>query len=958
MTLAATLAATNPGAVLPATTPPCTSPQLALQPSAPPVTEAARAQQLLDTALRGGGKSSITATEGLLKIVKTPAGGASFAEALTALRWGAIFSLPFLLTGDSDPRVLQSPRLEQYIKAGDVKGFFSALAAFASADPERARSIQALGYLTQRLLDSGRVDSARRLLQEVIGAVQKEFAIPGNPTDRAMDLIRDHLKPRAHPAEPVKPPQVQQAKPSPAPREAAPTMAAKPFELTQQQRREAEAQGTFQAQIAFNEAARAGLNKAVDAHRQGHGRVGGLVSQLYHKISAGEAGLGEIKTVRDKLQTQWNQMSGAANALNRSNGAVDLLNRANSNAQALYKQWPVLQQDPNASAWLKTFAGDLSNARAWADGLKGYAGGLRNFITATDRYLQQADAYRQGKGPKPVLPDFKPLANSGLPETPATRAAGKAMSDGYAAASKWLSSWLPQRAQPKLAMPPSQFDVPGANGGWRATAMDAVPAGMQEVDKAYVNVRTGEVSATEKTGRGWVEVALNRMRGQPSGDKLANLLTKQIAEHKRQAALPPGGGGKGGGKSGGGGWLPNNDNWWKWLLGLTAFNAVQGAARDGFNAWISLKTKEGNDKSSQQQQRIYNLTERMTQADGMPIKVKPYPRAALDNVGKTYPARADAMIKLWQHYVSQAGAIIESNPGVFGNDAAHHSDLAQQVRVKFQQYALDELSRLREGIEGTTEAGQKEALNAMAAVGFPPGSDGLPALAIGKDVVEQRAINRIAQQLQLFARASLPSLGSFEQKVSQKKVDDVLKYTLPQAGAVAPSTIPPTAATPNSTPSPKAEPTPLPTPPLPPRAAQSLADARTQLTSLHRGALKVLFPSAVPDAFARAPSFPTTLRSVTAPGETEQQTKDRARPLFLEAGITTSMAGTFYQRLHDELGRVVADLRARYPKDPQVRRLYDDTLALMNAATKLGMATDWLAENSPADVNGEPVVPR
>jgi hypothetical protein len=254
---------------------------------------------------------------------------------------------------------------------------------------------------------------------------------------------------------PAKPP--TQPKPEPTP---VPSAISGRVELTPPQRSEAEAQGAFKAQIAFNEAAKAGLDEAIGGHRRGYSRVGGLVSQLYHKIGAGEAGLGEIKIVRDQLQAQWNQMSNAANALNRSNGEVDLLKRANSNAQSLCKQWPALRQDPNASAWLKKFDGDLSNAKAWSDSLKGYAGGLRNFITATDRYIQQADAYRQGKGPKPTLPDFRLLANSGLAETPATRAAVNAMFGGYAAASEWLSHWVPRGAQPA-----SPSDVP-TYGSW------------------------------------------------------------------------------------------------------------------------------------------------------------------------------------------------------------------------------------------------------------------------------------------------------------------------------------------------------------------------------------------------------------------------------------------------------------------------------------------------------------
>jgi hypothetical protein len=981
MTLTGTAAPSALGGQ-PAATPATGQPSVALQPTAPPAAEAARVQQLLKSALQGG-KSSITATEGLLNIVRTPSGSASFARALGALRWGAILSLPFLLTGDSDPRIQQSARLEQDIKAGDVRGFFQDLAVFANEDPTRARSIEALGLLTQRLLDGGQVDSARRVLQEVIGALQKDFSIDGNPTDRAMDLIRDYLKPRAHPTEPVKPPAKPQAEPSPVPKDPASPQPPKPVELTQQQRSEAEAQGTFLAQIAFNKAANAGFNEVVDAYRQDYSRMGGLVSQLYHKVAAGEAGLSELKTVRNQLQTQWNQMSNAANALNRSNGAIDLLSRANSNAQALYKQWPSLQQDPNASAWLKTFASDLSSAKGWAGGLQGFLGlknpadGLRGFITATDRYIQQAEAYRQGVGPKPVLPDFRPLTGSGLIDTPATRAAVKAMSDGYASASKWLSSWLPQRAQPKLAMPPSQFDVPGANGGWRAQALDGVPAGMKEVAKTCINVRTGEVSATPKTGPGWVEMAVHqtaqggqRTQGpELSNERLAESLKQRqqevgvegvegldvtLEKQEEPPKKPPNGIGRGGG-----GWQPNPDNWWKWLLGLSAAGLALQAVGQAVQTVISLQSKETNEKSAAQQTRVYQLTERMTQADGMPIEVKPYSKATLDNVAKAYPSRADALIKVWQHYLSQAGDIVKSNPAVFGNDAKHHSDLARQFQVKSQQYVLDELSRLRKGIEVKTEAGQKEALGAMSAVSFPSGSDGLPALAVGSDVVEQRAINRIAQQLQQSARASLPSLGTFEQKVDQEKVNAVVDAASKKAGAgtAAPDSPSSSTSAPNTA-SPKPEPTPLPTPTLPPKAAQALSDARTQLTSLHGDALRLLFPSAVPAAFARAPSFPTTLKSLTAAGGTERQAMDRARPLFLEAGSNTSSAGTFYQRLYQDVAPTAKDLLARYPRDPQVQQLYRDMLALVEAATKLGVATDWIAETGAAANNGEPAAPQ
>ncbi len=968
MTLTAT---STPSTVvgLPTGTPASGQPPLvALQPTAPPATEAARVQQLLKTALQGG-KSSVTATEGLLNIVKTPGGSASFARAVGALRLGVILAIPFLLTGDSDPRVLQSARLEQDIKSGDVQGFFRDLVGSANEDPSRARSIFALGDLTQRLLDDGRVDSARRVLQAVIQAVQKDLAIEGNATDRAMDLIRDHLKPRA---EPVKPPMKPPAEPSPAPKDAAPTAPPKPVGLTQQQRSEAEAKGTFLAQIAFRNAANAGLNEVIDVHREGYGRVGGLVSQLYHKVAAGEAGLGEIKTVRDQLQTQWMQMSSAANALNRGNGVVDLMNRANSNAQSLYQQWPSLRQDPNASAWLQSFASDLSNAKGWAGGLKGFAGGLRGFIAETDRYIQQAEAYRQGAGPKPQLPDFRPLTNSGLPETPVTRAAVKAMSDGYASASKWLSNWLPQRAQPKLATPPSQFDVSGPNGGLQAREVSGIPAGMREVAKASVNVRTGEVSATPKTGPGWVEMTVHQTirDGQPkqgpelSDESLAASLQQRkdnggpTEPDRSNGALktqrsppdePPVGGG------GGGGWQPDPNNWWKWLLGLSAAGLALQAVGQTVNTVITLQSKETQDKLASQQMRVYQLTDRMTQADGMPIEVKPYPKAALDKVSGTYAARADALIKVWQHNLSQAGDIIKGNPAVFGNDTAHRSELARQFQVKGQQHVLDELSRLRKGIEGKTEAGMKAALGAMATVGFPPGSDGLPALAIGGDVVEQRAINRIAQQLQLSARASLPSLGEFEQTVDQGKVDAFVSAAAKKAGAAtsAPESPPsPTIA------SPKPDPTPLPTPALPPKAAKALSDARTQLTSLHAGALRALFPSAVPDAFARAPSFPTTLQSLMAAGGTEQAAKDRARPLFLEPGSNTSAAGTFYQRLYQDVSLAASDLLTRYPKDPQVQQLYSDVRGLIDAATKLGVTTGWLAETSAAANNGEPAAVR
>jgi hypothetical protein len=960
MTLTAAATPNAPVGLPPGTSTTGAPVQVALQPSAPPATEAARVQQLLKTALQGG-KSSITATEGLLNIVKTPSGSASFARALSFVRWGAILSLPFLLTGDSDPRIQQSSRLEQDIKAGDVQRFFRDLAGFAIEDPSRARSIEALGHLTQRLLDGGQVDSARRVLQEVIGAMQKDFSIAGNPTDRAMDLIRDHLKASVKQTAPAKPPTKPQPEPSPLPKSAARTEPFKPVELTPQQ---------------LKEAANAGLNEVVDSYRQDYARLGGQVSQLYHKVGAGEAGLGELKTARNELQTLWNQMSTKANALNGRNGPIDLLSRANSNAQSLVKQWPALRQDPNASAWLKTFASDLSNAKGWADGLQGLLGtknpaeGLRGFITATDRYIQQAEAYRQGAGPKPVLPDFKQLTNSGLGDAPAARAAVKAMSDGYASASKWLSSWLPQRAQPKLTMPPAQFDVPGANGGWRAQALDGVPAGMKEVAKASINVRTGEVSATPKTGPGWVEMTVHQSgragdddASQDRGMKNETLhaaLRDRIdnGEPKELGGGPPKKPPPDGGKRGGG-WLPNPDNWVKWFVGLTVAGLALQATASTVQTVIQFQSKETQDKQALQQTRVYQLTERMNQAEGMPIKVTPYPKALLDKVANTYTARADALIKVWQHYTSQAGAIIKGNPAVFGTDAAHHSELAQQFQVKARQFIHDELSRLRKGTESEIEASQKEALGAMATVGFPPGGDGLPALAIGANVVEQRAINRIAQQLQLSARASLPSLGSFQGPVDQGKINVLLDPLLQKAGAgsVVPSTNSGAAGTPVLQPpptNPRANPSPLPTPALPPKAAKQLSDARAQLTSLHGDAMRLLFPSAVPAAFARAPSFPTTLQSLTAAGGTEREAKDRARPLFLETGSNTSGAGTVYQRLFEELRPVVIDLNARYPNDQQVQQLYRDTQALLDAATKLGAATNWVQDPNAAAANGEP----
>jgi hypothetical protein len=775
---------------------------------------------------------------------------------------------------------------------------------------------------------------------------------------------------------PAKAPTKSQAEPPPVPKSAVPTKPFEPAGLTQQERREAKAQGDFLAQISFNKAANARLNEVVDSYRQDYARLGGQVTQLYHKVGAGEAGLGELKTARNELQALWNRMTTTASALNGRNGPIDLLSRANSNAQSLVKQWPALRQDPDTSARLKSFAGDLSNAKGWAEGLQGLLGtknpaeGLRGFITATDRYIQQAEAYRQGAGPKPVLPDFKQLTNSGLGDAPAARAAVKAMSDGYASASKWLSSWLPQRAQPKLTMPPAQFDVPGANGGWRAQALDGVPAGMKEVAKASINVRTGEVSATPKTGPGWVEMTVHQSgragdddASQDRGMKNETLhaaLRDRIdnGEPKELGGGPPKKPPPDGGKRGGG-WLPNPDNWVKWFVGLTVAGLALQATASTVQTVIQFQSKETQDKQALQQTRVYQLTERMNQAEGMPIKVTPYPKALLDKVANTYTARADALIKVWQHYTSQAGAIIKGNPAVFGTDAAHHSELAQQFQVKARQFIHDELSRLRKGTESEIEASQKEALGAMATVGFPPGGDGLPALAIGANVVEQRAINRIAQQLQLSARASLPSLGSFQGPVDQGKINVLLDPLLQKAGAgsVVPSTNSGAAGTPVLQPpptNPRANPSPLPTPALPPKAAKQLSDARAQLTSLHGDAMRLLFPSAVPAAFARAPSFPTTLQSLTAAGGTEREAKDRARPLFLETGSNTSGAGTVYQRLFEELRPVVIDLNARYPNDQQVQQLYRDTQALLDAATKLGAATNWVQDPNAAAANGEP----
>jgi hypothetical protein len=239
------------------------------------------------------------------------------------------------------------------------------------------------------------------------------------------------------------------------PKGVTPSESRKPVEVTPQQLKDAEAQGAFRAQISINKAAHASLNDVLDAHLRAYGRLGGLVSQLYHKVGTGEAGLGELKTVHNQLQTLWNQMSSRANSLNRSNGAIDSFRLSYSNAQSLCKQWPALRRDPNASTRLKTFAGDLSNARGWANGLQGFVGGLRRFTKETDRYIRQAQAYRQGAGPKPVLPDFRPLTHSGLSDKPATRTAVKAMSDGYASASKWLDSWMPQRAD----SPPAKRDA-------------------------------------------------------------------------------------------------------------------------------------------------------------------------------------------------------------------------------------------------------------------------------------------------------------------------------------------------------------------------------------------------------------------------------------------------------------------------------------------------------------------
>jgi hypothetical protein len=132
---------------------------------------------------------------------------------LGTLKWGAIASLPFLLTGDADPRVLQSKHLTGVLQCGDLNGFFDGMKALAHLDSAKIKGIEAIATLTANLLAAGKPHSASRVLQQVIGALNKQGLVnlgSGNATDLAIEAVMAAYR-RQHPARPVLGPPIPKA---------------------------------------------------------------------------------------------------------------------------------------------------------------------------------------------------------------------------------------------------------------------------------------------------------------------------------------------------------------------------------------------------------------------------------------------------------------------------------------------------------------------------------------------------------------------------------------------------------------------------------------------------------------------------------------------------------------------------------------------------------------------------
>jgi hypothetical protein len=148
---------------------------------------------------------------------------------LGALKWGAIASLPFLLTGDSNPRVAQSQKLTDLLHRGDLHGFFGFVKALAGHDGAKAKGIEAIATLTANLLAAGKPHSASRVLQQVIGALNKEGLVNlgnGNSTDLALEAVMAAYR-RQHQAQPLlgpPTPKVAQAQAQPKTQAAAVTV--------------------------------------------------------------------------------------------------------------------------------------------------------------------------------------------------------------------------------------------------------------------------------------------------------------------------------------------------------------------------------------------------------------------------------------------------------------------------------------------------------------------------------------------------------------------------------------------------------------------------------------------------------------------------------------------------------------------------------------------------------------
>ncbi len=111
-----------------------------------------------------------------------------------ALKWGAIASIPFLLTGDSDPRIEASQQLTQLLRKGDIHGFFNTLKRLDGNDAAKVRGTEGTATMIANLLGAGKPHTASQILQNLIDALQSEglVNIPTNVSDVALQAIEAH----------------------------------------------------------------------------------------------------------------------------------------------------------------------------------------------------------------------------------------------------------------------------------------------------------------------------------------------------------------------------------------------------------------------------------------------------------------------------------------------------------------------------------------------------------------------------------------------------------------------------------------------------------------------------------------------------------------------------------------------------------------------------------------------